>query len=793
MKKFILFIKICIGFDIKLYPPLGIAVENKDNSIIVTNGYVKTRLRIELKLPTIDQSLNETSCKAKGHSEFETMVQTASQSFRAQIQSELEEFIDTNANFVRQKPTETKTENGSISADNIKTNPLLCNDDTVKCKYFPVIDVNPDDNKELMLRACYNSNLGESPKTCKVSGATTICCSKKKSDNVGTCLTKGMEKTLSMIHRHELTDTKRVHRMGHGEVSQRRVRNYCIAVLSAEINGKEAEIGTYTDVKGEAAKNLPIQSRRKRGASRSRRSTWEYYASGGFWTSEYIDNQIAKIQDVMKADHNQIKEALDKNSKTLLTLQADKYEQDRLQAAVCSTSEKLTEEIILTELRGAHSKLEFKADSALKACANSEVPDQIENSVLTKICSSMSDSKFCHGSSVRSLFRCKLDQPLITMDVVGIATILTMHIPLSEDYSALKFHGIGVPFQSESLDTSVNITDAGITRETDKESSGGGMKEDDDELGKIFRKLIVGLKEEVSRPKREIVSTYHFLEIKSIPDIVVQFNGDYISFHESDFIDTPWARIVDYSQNVAENNECVRAILEISIPRITHFCELKLVTSNYPCLVKHLGEMGYLLSSRGKTTISQISERAISVFNNKEEDLCDDTVCVVPIGGAKKAFTCGKRQFFVGEHPDVEIKVETPKINAIDLSSLRNKKSDPDDLLFTGFKFLDKTPLTRKLLRQGTTVGTITSIIFSVILLIMILKIGIIQTVQWICHHFYKLCQPGRKRKFSDTGDTAQKYYAARQEANNLTNHQAAYPSTVGPRLSSSEFFAHKV
>ena len=122
-----------------------------------------------------------------------------------------------------------------------------------------------------MLGACYDSNLGTKAETCEVDGATTICCSKKSSNIIGKCLTKGMEKTIAMIAKHELTDTGGNHRMGHGLISQNRVNNYCIAVLSAEFNGKEETIGTYTEVKGEAARNLPVQSHRRRRGTRQRK------------------------------------------------------------------------------------------------------------------------------------------------------------------------------------------------------------------------------------------------------------------------------------------------------------------------------------------------------------------------------------------------------------------------------------------------------------------------------------------------------------------------------------------
>ena len=735
----------CLTHELQLFPALGVAVENKDNSVIVTNGYIKTKLRIEMNLPKIDESLDSSLCEAKNKStsEFINLVAEATTSFKEKIRMELDEFISTNKN-INTLDIKNQVSTKEITAEGIKKNPLLCNNEGVTCDYFPVIDLNPNNPDEYMLRACYDSNLGTKAEICEVEGATTVCCSKKSSNNVGKCLTKGMEKTIAMIARHELTDTGRKHQMGHGLISQNRVNNYCIAVLSAEFNGKEETIGTYTEVTGEAARNLPVQShRRRRGIrqrkSRRKRSIWSYYAQGGFLTSAYIDNSIAKVEDVMKANDRDLKEALNKNSKTLLTLQADEEEQEHLRTAVCSTTEELSKELVLSELKQAQSKLVFKADAILRTCANSEVPDEIDNTVLTKMCSALSDSKFCFGKNVRSLFRCKLDKPLITLDVVGIATILTLHIPISEDYSVMKFHTIGVPFISDAIKVETNVTydkpDV-VSKKTEEKS---------ENLNDIFEKLVNGLREEVQRNVREVVTTHHFLEIKSLPDIVVHFNNDYISFSESSFTNTPWARIVDYSQNIADNNECVKAVLDGATDRITHFCELKLVSSNYPCIIRHLGDVGYLISSEHKTLITEVTDTKVSVFNSAGQEQCENTVCIIPVGPTRKSFSCGNRNYYIGQHEDVEVKVEEKTIEAIDLTSLRKRKSNVNDLLFTGFNTLDRTSLSREIFRKSTTIGTIISLLFALFIMCTVLRIGLYNTIQYVCLLGLRKCQQGRR------------------------------------------------
>ena len=148
-----------------------------------------------MQLPGIDKNVSDGSCTAKNDENFSTLVDAAT-NFKAQIKIELDEFIDTQVN-INQNVEPTVDQNEELTIEAIKANPLLCNRDEVSCKYFPVVDLNPENNQELKLRACYNSELGHFPaKSCAIEGATTICCSKKASKNEGICLTKNMDRVM---------------------------------------------------------------------------------------------------------------------------------------------------------------------------------------------------------------------------------------------------------------------------------------------------------------------------------------------------------------------------------------------------------------------------------------------------------------------------------------------------------------------------------------------------------------------------------------------------------------------
>ena len=64
--------------------------------------------------------------------------------------------------------------------------------------------------------------------------------------------------------------------------------------------------------------------------SRQRRSNWQYYTSGGWFTSNYIDSQVSQVKDIVTADTNELRLAIEANSKVLLTLQADHQEKEHL-------------------------------------------------------------------------------------------------------------------------------------------------------------------------------------------------------------------------------------------------------------------------------------------------------------------------------------------------------------------------------------------------------------------------------------------------------------------------------
>ena len=77
---------------------------------------------------------------------------------------------------------------------------------------------------------------------------------------------------------------------------------------------------------------------------------------------------------------------------------------------------------------------------------------------------------------------------------------------------------------------------------------------------------------------------------------------------------------------------------------------------------------------------------------------------MIPVGPIKKTFKCGSRLYYVGQHEDMQIKIETPKIKPINLEELNRRKSEINDLVKTGFNMLDKIKVSDEILKKGSTI-----------------------------------------------------------------------------------------
>ena len=362
--------------ELKLFKEVGIAMEDLLDKAIVTNGIVETKFRIELNLPKVDDNIKESECAAASEENFANVVTNATARFREQIQTELAEFISIPV----VDPSEN--ENGKVEKVDIQLDPGLCARSNIECKFYPVMDA-IQSQRGGQLRPCYDATHGQvNPNICKLKSGTTVCCSKRIMQNAGKCPKDDLIHSMTMINRHELQNPEKIYTFSHGTRTAKELTNYCIALTEVTIDGKKEKIGSYTDATGDAAKFLP-RPRNRRAADetiteqprrRARRSNWEYYTSGGWLTSTYIDGQIQKTKDVLQADTGELRAAVAKNSKILLTLQADVKERELMKNAICADAKGLSEALVLAELRSSQNKLEFKSELILRSCSTGVIP-----------------------------------------------------------------------------------------------------------------------------------------------------------------------------------------------------------------------------------------------------------------------------------------------------------------------------------------------------------------------------------------------------------------------------------
>ena len=67
----------------------------------------------------------------------------------------------------------------------------------------------------------------------------------------------------------------------------------------------------------------------------------------------------------------------------------------------------------------------------------------------------------------------------------------------------------------------------------------------------------------------------------------------------------------------------------------------------------------------------------------------------------------------------MKVKIETAKIQPINLKELNRRKGEVSDLVKTGFNMLDKIKISDTLMKKGSTLGTPASLTLTVILIIM--------------------------------------------------------------------------
>ena len=725
---FYFFSKTAAQPELKLLPDLGIAFE-KHEKFIITNGVNTAYISLKLDLPKVERVARDQCRANKTDNGFDAAVSQAETQFVKQTADELEAYTGE-----EMLPPKTPVESGDPDdkfdyagvLDMIKKDPRKCGQNSTTCHFYPAM-ANDRDHPDLFeIKPCSENNVGQVGRyACRIDSGASICCSRVEAENKGKC--PEMTEALNTIYSYERVYPRKIFTYGEKQYKISELKTYCIGVQFVMINGKKHGLPLYVDRQTRGKRRHFPQSI-SRHRSRARRSTWNYISSGWIFNSRYIDDSLKHEHDLEKADITLVKDALQKNTKVLLSLQADKSERIAFQKAVCSLSEDITKKMILDELHLAQQNLLNKAESMLRQCTAGLVPDNLSNDHLRKLCASVSASKHCLGHQVRSLFKCDVIRPTITVQKVGINFELELSIPIDEVYTSSIIHAIGVPFSSNAIDISRNITE--IELEKELETASEAPKNDVEQILKqLFKKI------SETRRKREIVSSYHFLRIRNLPQILVTHENDMLAFDKSDCHLDPRSQFFtcDYSLTRQTEIECIKGMTEGLVDRIEHYCELDLFSSNYPCVSRVIDGMGYLVSSH--TSVPIHTGAKSKIFTNQNTLNKCTKVCAILINGNEQSFQCGNRDFVVEPSQSEEINFAATRIKNIDLKKLAmTRKHDVSQLELSGFDLIDSS-LSKHDMSRITTISSTFSIVGIVVISLMILL------KFWSCIvHKMKLC-----------------------------------------------------
>ena len=729
--------------DIKIYPKLGILTESTDKVILV-NGLAHGDISLRLNLPKVEIGDNDDTCAASKTENFSKTLKSSIDRFQSEMSAELADILG--EDIVPKNETYEKLGPIKINEESIKTNPNLCNEQGVRCEWFPLVENDPVNSDHHTLVPCYDSSLGLMPRACESEGNVGMCCSRKASENVGKC-PNDLTRAMRAIEIYLADFPSKTYLMGHGNVTMKNVHNFCFSLLNAHYNRKRIFQGSHN--RGSPERFLPRHPRDTNSPynighilenynnsvahnSRVKRSNWSYLTSGWIFSSSYIDTQVQNVIDLEKADNIALKNALKANSNSLLKIQADIEERKSLETNICSIVGTLSEETFLNHLRNSQFKLESKAENILRTCTNGRVPDYIGIHYLQKMCSAVSDSSTCSNSNLRDLFQCSVTRPQITLNYVNVNIKLVFRIPVSEDYKAFKIYSTGVPFKSSAIDSEFNITENVVGEEVEPKNN-NNKADVKLALAEILKDALTD-----TRSRRDLERTYHFLSLRHIPEIMISHEGDILLFYKKDCVDL--GRVgdtsCDYGVVTTQHTRCVEGILEENISKIENFCTISLFSSSSECMLKPISTLGYLVSSHNEVPIT--NNKDSRVFRNKNNIHTCKYVCFIGMSEEDKFFSCSDRDFSLRNEKSIKIDFESVNIKKADLSSLKIRHHEINDLELSGFDRLD-----RNLNKQTfTKIKTITTIFttFSILILTIISVFCMVKKVRNFLYSCMRNC-----------------------------------------------------
>ena len=471
------------------------------------------------------------------------------------------------------------------------------------------------------------------------------------------------------------------------------IPTWCYIQTQATINGVVTQVAT---------KNTSLRGRRRRAldkmvitnstvndidtisTNRVRRSNLAYWASGGFLSSSYIDNEIGKVKDASNIELAELKTEIQKNAKASFEVLATKLNMDKLTLAICSMGGELTEAIIQATLKADLDEQIDKVDRTLTTCQSNVAPMVIPTDMLERLCVIHSaDSSHCYQLNVRAYTTCAIDTVHFDQkkDTLHLALKSRMKIPLAEVFFGYQLHTAPVYIGS------FKHAEAKTTQPTTKQAT----KEPDDSLKQIV-KLLKRDRRDADIFKTTQLKVPDFIATKTELKNVDPDNSKVLAFTKKDCTQKNGLTICDVSGSSTHALCAKQLIATIQNPTNTalDYCLTETVVSYQSCKVTRTNNPDTLILSTAKPiTIMALKTGDHSFFQRAPGGDTCGSVCLIR---EERQFKCEDNTYTTRSKQNIQIRNNDQTVlTQIDMASIREVNNQHDINPFR-VSALDKYP-----------------------------------------------------------------------------------------------------
>ena len=644
------------------YPQVGVYLTETEN-LVLTAGEAVLDASYEITYPEVSE--DHETCKPLS-SDTKDKIVLATKKYKQNIATyiNLQESPTSNGN-----GTETKSSDPfdtCAETDNCVIAPLL-SEGLMGNELWPIPCMTPGSGN---MASCNNH---------KTNSSYTSCCDIRTTESTKFCPTGQMVKAKSVIRKWKGLHSRHKFNIGGSLHGVKKWNSYCFAITHLEADGKLQRVNEQKiDVSpSHSTWYLKTHRRRKRstdGTKRVRRS-WSnilhYYMAGGPLTPKFTMEQIKKLKKEENLKVNDLKDALAADEAAIVRLQREDGKAS-LSKKICDLGDKLTEELIVENLKAQQDAEFLKVQTLVGTCEEGTVPNEVSTSLLEQMCKASSDSPTCWSLKTRSLTSCSVRFVQMLEDRVIVVLRLTQRIPTSESLSLFAVQTVPVYTDKFAVNNKPKMTTVAPTTLDQRRIIA-------EKLAKLLAK----------RKKRAAVQSHFVTRELRLPEYLV-ISGDVTNINSETRILTfnsmhkQGRLLLLFAEERLPQDACLEALVKQTelnpnekFP--TEKCLVKEERTTSQCSVRSL-PAGYVVSTPKENEIDIISAKSKqtnSVFGAASNDMARCRVCIVkPIAETSQRFRCDGTDYLVREESKIIIEHVNKQVN-VDLREFREK----DDVL----------------------------------------------------------------------------------------------------------------